>query len=97
MNLPERIEVLTRVIADMRRLRIVYSGSERIAEPQCLGESRRGTVVLRVHQIRGGSSPEALLDVAKISELEVLGEHFDAPGPHYRRDDSAMSTIYRQL
>lgn len=97
MDLPERIELLTRAIGDRRRLRIVYNGRERIAEPQALGESRRGTVVLRTYQVRGGSHPEALLDVAKMTTLEMLDQHFDTPGPHYTRDDSAMRTIYCQL
>ncbi|MEI7036503.1 hypothetical protein [Fulvimonas yonginensis] len=97
MNLQERIQLLTHAIEHRHRLRIVYSGKERLGEPQCLGESKRGTVVLRVYQIRGGSHPEALLDVAKVTTLELLDEHFDEPGPHYRRNDSAMRRIICQL
>jgi hypothetical protein len=53
--------------------------------------------LLRVRQVSGGSYPEALLDVAKISDLVVLDERFERPGPHYRKDDSAMKTIFAQL
>jgi hypothetical protein len=37
------------------------------------------------------------LDVAKIEGLEVLDEHFDAPGPNYHMNDSAMIEIHAQL
>ena len=57
----------------------------------------KGTELLRAHQRTGGSQPEPLFDVAKIEDLEILDEHFDRPGPHYQRDDSAMATIFCQL
>ena len=97
MDLQEGIQLITHAIERRHRLRIVYNGEERIAEPQCLGESNPGRVVLRAYQIRGGSRPEALLDVAKMTELEPLDEPFDKPGPHYKRNDSAMRRIISQL
>jgi len=38
-----------------------------------------------------------LFDVSKIEELGLLDETFDVPGPDYKRDDTAMVTIYNQL
>jgi hypothetical protein len=88
------------VVAAIRtkhRVRFVYSGKVRLAEPQCYGIGTKGTELLRVHQLRGGSQREPLFDVAKIEDLVVLDETFDAPGPNYKKDDSAMVTIYAQL
>lgn len=84
-------------IRDRRRLRFVYNGKPRIAEPQCYGVGAKGTELLRVHQLSGGSQPEPLFDVAKIEGLEVLEERFDRPGPHYQREDSAMAKVFCQL
>ena len=74
-----------------------YNGKTRIAEPQCYGIGSKGTELLRVHQIQGGTQPEPLFDVAKILDLVVLDEHFERPGPNYTRNDSAMKTIFAQL
>jgi len=35
--------------------------------------------------------------VSKISGLIALNVHFMKPGPNYKRNDSAMRTIYCQL
>lgn len=90
-------ELIVRAIQHRRRLRFVYHGKTRLVEPQCYGIGTRGTELLRAHQIEGGTQPEPLFDVAKISELQLLDERFDAPGPHYKRDDSAMKRVFCQL
>jgi hypothetical protein len=89
--------ILVEAIDNRRRLSFVYNGKARIAEPQCYGVGTRGTELLRVHQVKGGSEREPLFDVAKISELLVLDERFTRPGPNYKRNDSAMKTIFAQL
>jgi len=89
--------LIVRSVEEKRRLRFIYSGKLRIAEPQCYGLGTRGTELLRVHQIAGGSQREPLFDVAKIEELVLLDEVFDKPGPNYKRNDSAMKTIFCQL
>lgn len=90
-------ETIAAAILQKRRLRFTYHGRMRIVEPQCYGVGTRGTELLRAHQVRGGAAPEALFDVAQIRGLELLDERFAAPGPHYRRGDSAMRVIYCQL
>jgi len=90
-------ETIVQAIHERRRLRLRYNGTVRIVEPQCHGLGTRGTELLRVRQVSGGSYPEALLDVAKIADLVVLDERFERPGPHYRKNDSAMKTIFAQL
>jgi len=89
--------LLVRAIDERRRLRFRYHGITRMAEPQCYGRGTRGTELLRVHQLTGGTQPEPLFDVAQMSELELLDEVFEQPGPNYRKNDSAMVEIYRQL
>jgi len=90
-------DAIVRSIQEKRRLRFVYNGKMRLAEPQCYGIGTKGTELLRVHQIHGGSEREPLFDVSKIASLVVLDEEFARPGPNYKRDDSAMKTIFCQL
>jgi hypothetical protein len=90
-------EILVDAINSKRRISFTYNGRTRIAEPQCYGIGSKGTELLRVHQIRGGSQREPLFDVSEMHDLVALEEHFTQPGPNYRRNDSAMATIFAQL
>ncbi len=89
--------VIAQSIVEKRRLRFSYHGRIRLVEPQCYGVGAKGTQLLRVHQIEGGTQREPLFDVSKIEDLVLLDEVFTRPGPNYKRDDSAMKTIYGQL
>ena len=90
-------QVLAGAIEQKRRLKFQYNGQARLVEPQCYGIGTRGTELLRAHQLRGGREREPLFDVSKISHLQVLDEEFHRPGPNYKKDDSAMKTIFAQL
>jgi hypothetical protein len=90
-------EVIVDSIRKWRRLRFIYNRKMRIAEPQCYGIGSKGTELLRVHQIEGGKQREPLFDVSKIEELVALDEIFTKPGPNYKKNDSAMKTIFCQL
>jgi hypothetical protein len=90
-------EIIVDSIRKRRRLRFTYNGKTRIVEPQCYGIGVKGTELLRVHQIRGGTQREPLFDVSKIEDLVVLDEVFIKPGPNYKKNDSAMTTIFCQL
>ena len=90
-------DVICEAIRNRRRLRFSYNGRKRLAEPQCYGIGNRGTELLRVRQVHGGAQPEPLFDVSKITDLAMLDEIFDKPGPNYRKNDSAMRTIFCQL
>jgi hypothetical protein len=90
-------DAIVGAIRDERRIRFTYNGKPRLAEPQCYGVGFKGTELLRVLQLQGGSQPEPLFDVAKITDLVVLDEVFTKPGPNYTKNDSAMKTIYAQL
>jgi len=89
--------ILIDAIREKRRLSFDYNGKRRLVEPQCYGIGRRGTELLRVHQLQGGQEPEPLFDVLKMQNLKVLDEHFHNPGPNYKENDSAMTTIFAQL
>ena len=95
MTNPNR--ALVTAIEQRRRLHFVYNGKARLVEPQCYGIGTKGTELLRVHQLRGGREREPLFDVARISELAVLDQVFERAGPNYKKDDSAMKTIFAQL
>lgn len=88
---------IDQAIREKRRLRFTYHDTTRLVEPQCHGISHRGTELLRAHQLEGGPQAEPLFNVSKISGLQVLDEHFEKPGPNYKRGDSAMREIFAQL
>lgn len=90
-------QVIVQSILEKRRLRFSYNGRIRLVEPQCYGTGSKGTELLRVHQLHGGSEREPLFDVSKMKDLVLLDEVFTRPGPHYKKNDSAMKTIFCQL
>ena len=89
--------LIVQAIQEKRRLRFSYHGKPRLAEPQCYGIGHKGTELIRVHQIQGGSQREPLFNMAEVSDLVLLDEFFTRPGPNYKRNDSAMATIFCQL
>lgn len=99
MELPNFVvnETLVEAIRTRRRLSFSYGGKTRIVEPQCYGMGTQGTELLRVHQIKGGVQKEPLFDVSKIEKLVLLAQRFAQPGPNYKKNDSAMKTIFAQL
>jgi hypothetical protein len=88
--------LLVEAINTKYRLSFTYNGKTRLVEPQCYGIGTKGTELLRVHQLQGGTEREPLFDVSKIKELEVR-DTFSKPGPNYKRNDSAMKIIFAQL
>lgn len=90
-------ELIAAAILQKRRLRFTYDGRERLVEPQCYGVGSSGNELLRCYQLQGGAVRECLFEVDKIGRLQLLHETFRGPGPHYRRDDSAMRVIFCQL
>lgn len=89
--------LIAQAIEEKRRLRFRYNDKGRLVEPQCYGRGSKGAELLRAYQIEGGDQREPLFDVARISELTLLDERFDQPGPNYKRNVSAMQEIFRQL
>lgn len=89
--------LLVQSIREKRRIRFTYHGSVRVVEPQCYGTGTKGTELLRAHQIIGGSQREPLFHVSKMSNLVLLDEVFVRPGPNFKKNDSAMKSIFCQL
>jgi len=87
---------IVHAIEHRRRLRLTYNGKPRFLEPQCYGVGTKGAELLRVCQLRGGTEREPLFDVARISEIVVIDDTFQAPGPQYKHGDSAVREIYCQ-
>jgi hypothetical protein len=83
-------------------LQFIYSGEERIVEPQTYGISKIGKEVLRARQIGGGSRSgqsriAKLFDVEKISALKKTGGHFSEALPEHNPSDSAMTEVFVSL
>ena len=97
MEMDEMHRLINDAIRERRRLAFVYAGKLRRVEPQCYGIGRQRTRLLRAHQLSEGSNAEPLFDLAKASAFAVLDETFTAPGPNYKRNDSAMVEIFAQL
>ena len=90
-------QVLVGAIEHKHRLRFLYDRSWRLVEPQCYGISRGGNELLRALQLEGGDIGEQLFTISKMIGLKLLNETFDRPGPNYKKNDSAMKTIFAQL
>ena len=85
-----------------RRLELRYDGYTRIVEVHAVGVSKDGNDIMRVWQVRGGSSGNEfvgwkLLRVREASAVHVLDEKSDAPRDRYRRGDSAMAKIICEI
>lgn len=91
------VTLLVTAINDCRQVTFDYNGKPRLVQPQCYGIGKRGTELLRAHQIRGGTQPEPLFDVQKMRNLALLDATFSEPGPNYKRNDPAMTVIFAQL
>jgi hypothetical protein len=94
------IELRNRIcdaIKNKQRIKFEYNKKMRVGEPQCCGKTTKEKDVVRLHLIPGGSKPVQLFDISEIGYLQLLDEYFSGPGPNYRKDDSAMKSIYCQL
>ena len=89
---------LCAAIDGKRRISFTYHGQLRIAEPQCYGISTAGREALRVFLLQGFTRQrEPLFTVSEMDDLELLEPTFPKPGPNYKRGDSAMRFIFREL
>ena len=84
-------------IKNRQRIQFIYHNKIRVTEPQCYGVSHAEKEIVRLFLIKGGTRPEQLFDVSKITDLHLLNEYFTSPGPNYKKDDSAMKIIFCQL
>jgi hypothetical protein len=97
---PRSLELkLCEAIGSQRIVEFDYGGHHRVVQPYCHGFTRRGAESLRAVQVNadsrsGGRGYGKLWTVAKIQNLRVTAETFDADDPDYNPDDTAMSEIH---
>lgn len=83
-------------------LELQYDGFVRVVEIHAVGISKKGTAIMRVWQVRGGSASGGnsgwkLLNLDEIIGARILDEPSEAPQSGYKPDDSAMIQIICQL
>lgn len=93
---------IMKAIGSRSLLRVNYGAGSRVIEPYCLGETRKGSLVVRAYQVSGASESNEgegwkLMTVEKILELEVLPEQFANIRKEYNPDDKAMDVIHAKI
>lgn len=91
--------IVCEAIGAQRMLEFDYDGHHRVVQPYCHGLTRKGAEILRAVQIntdsRSGGRPFGKLwTVAKMQNLHIVGETFDADNPDYNCNDTAMAEIH---
>lgn len=79
-------------------LSISYNGFHRVVEVHATGRTRAGHRVMRVWQVRGGSSSGVthgwkLMRLDQVTAMSLTEERSQAPRNGYRRGDKAMLHI----
>jgi hypothetical protein len=83
-------------------LSINYNGFHRIVEIHTVGKSKAGHKLMRVWQVRGGSSSGVfegwkLMRLDQVTAMALTEENSQAPRDGYRRGDKAMAVIDWQI
>jgi len=83
-------------------LELRYDGYNRIVEVHAVGISTTGKYIMRVWQVEGGSSSGErsgwkLMTLNEAHSAHITNKTSQAPRPHYKLNDSAMSSIKCQV
>lgn len=83
-------------------LSISYNGYHRIVEIHAVGRTKAGHKVMRVWQVRGGSSSGVnqgwkLMRLDQVESMTLTEERAQVPRDGYRRGDKAMAQITWQI
>ena len=89
-------------IRQRRRLELRYDGYVRVVDVHVVGRSAEGHDLMRVWQVRGGSTSNEsvgwkLLRLDEAMSAHVLDERAQVPHIGYNRDDKAMTTYYCRI
>ena len=88
-------------IAKRRRLEIRYDGYPRVVEVHAVGRTKEGNWLMRVWQVRGGSSSEPagwkLMRLDEVGLVSISKEEAQVPRAGYKRTDPAMAHIECQV
>jgi hypothetical protein len=95
-NYPRQLQLeICEAIGDRRLLEFDYDGLHRVVQPYCHGFTRKGAETLRAVQVgSGGRRFGKLWTVAKMQNLRVAAETFDADDPDYNPNDTALVEIH---
>jgi hypothetical protein len=97
---PRQLELrICDAIGAGRMLEFDYDGYHRVVQPYCHGFTRKGAETLRAVQVNaesrsGGRGYGKLWTVAKMQNLRVAVETFDADDPDYNPNDTALVEIH---
>lgn len=86
-------------IRAQRILEFDYGGTHRVVQPYCHGFTSKGAESLRAVQVNadsrgGGRRFGKLWTIAKVQNLRVAAQTFDADDPDYNPNDTAMAKIH---
>jgi predicted DNA-binding transcriptional regulator YafY len=92
-------ELLVTAIRERRRVRFVYNGFRRIAEPHLVGIHEAGEAILSAFQLEGESRSGVLpgwrtFILSEIEQLEVLDEHFTETRSGYNALAARMTEVF---
>ncbi|WP_370677311.1 hypothetical protein [Pleomorphomonas sp. PLEO] len=83
-------------------LELQYDGYPRLVEVHAVGETKKGSICMRVFQVGGGSASGEtvgwkLMTIDKASAAHLTATPSEAPRPGYVHGDSVMAVIYGEL
>jgi hypothetical protein len=89
-------------IRTSRCLELTYAGHHRLVEVHVAGRTRDGEALIRVWQVRGGSSSSRptgwkMLRLAEVTSAGLSAEPSHAPREGYRHDDPTIVRIVCQV
>jgi hypothetical protein len=73
--------IIVDAINSKQRISFTYNGRNAHCRTAMLRDRSKGTELVRVHQIEGGSQPEPLFDVSRMDELVLLRSTFHGARP----------------
>jgi len=88
-------DILVQAIERRQRLRFTYHHRSRWPNPSATASATTATSCYASTSSKAARARR--FQVPLIEDLTLLDEHFDAPGPHYKRNDLAMREFIRQL
>lgn len=92
------VQIACEALGSGQRLQLQYKGADRVVEVHAVGFSSKDVALMRVWQVRGGSSGSAgvgwkLLHLDDCIAMDILNEQSEAPRAGYTKGDRAMQRI----
>lgn len=90
-------QMISNAISAREVIQFRYKFQMREAEPHLLGYDKNGELTLSAWQTNGLKPGFRDFRVAKLSELQATGRHFERARKGYNPNDSTMSRIIARL